>query len=326
MKLGIKLLSLTLALGMSASALAETKVPFNDYVKELKQEAAQKGISQPIIDKAFANVTFKPRAVTADKNQPEKRQTLDEYLPKAVPDWKVAIAKRKYQENYPTLKRISDEYGVAPQYIVALWGVESSFGKIQGNYSVIDALTTLAYDGRREEFFRNEVMEALQILDEGHISIERMKGSWAGAMGQCQFMPSSFLKFAQDGNGDGKKDIWLNTADVFASTANYLKESGWQDGYTWGRQVKAPKGLGEAVVGREQEKAKKLSEWAALGVTNLNGTALPTNVDIDAWLIEPDDENGRAYLIYNNYQVLMKWNRSHYFALSVSILADRIMQ
>lgn len=323
MKKRTQLLTLALSLVCSQSVFAEDKIPFPDYVAQLKQEAQQKGISQPIIDKAFANVTFKPRAVKADKNQPEKRQTLDEYLPKAVPDWKIAIAKRKLQENYPTLKRISDQYGVAPQYIVALWGVESSFGKIQGNYSVVDALATMAYDGRREEFFKNELMEALQILDEGHISVDRMKGSWAGAMGQCQFMPSSFLRFAQDGNGDGKKDIWLNKADVFASTANYLKESGWQEGYSWGRQVKAPKGLDKNLIGREQEKAKKISEWAALGVVNLNGSALPT-ADIDAWLIEPDDENGRAYLIYNNYQVLMKWNRSHYFALSVGTLADAI--
>lgn len=323
MKTRTKIMSIALTLACSHSVFADNKVPFPEYVEQLKVEAKQKGISQPIIDQAFKNVTFKPRAVKADKNQPEKRQTLDEYLPKAVPDWKIAIAKRKLEENYPTLKRISEQYGVAPQYIVALWGVESSFGKIQGNYAVVDALATMSYEGRREEFFKNELMEALQILDEGHISVERMKGSWAGAMGQCQFMPSSFLTFAQDGNGDGKKDIWLNKADVFASTANYLKESGWQDGYSWGRQVKAPKGLDQNLIGREEEKAKKLSEWAALGIKDMNGGALP-NVDIDAWLIEPDDENGRAYLIYNNYQVLMKWNRSHYFALSVSILADAI--
>lgn len=240
-----------------------------------------------------------------------------------MPDWKVKKARRLYDEHYDDLKRIGDIYGVQPRFLVALWGVESNFGAFTGKYDVVEALTTLAYDGRREAFFRGEVFSALSILQEGHIGVDSMKGSWAGAMGQCQFMPSSFLSFAADGNNDGKKDIWNSKPDVFASSANYLKNAGWDDGYTWGRQVVLPKGLNSQLLGLGQDKAKSLAEWQSLGVRTMNKSALP-DVDINAWLIQPDDEYGRAYLVYGNYQSLMRWNRSHYFAIAVSHLADRI--
>ncbi len=321
-------LILTATVGIScafAEEKTEQKIAFNDYVKGLEQEAREAGISENTLKSAFANVQYKPRAVKADKNQPEKKLTLDEYLPRAVPEWKVKQANALYRKHYNELYRIGKEYGVQPRFIVALWGVESNFGKFTGNYNVIDALATLAYDGRREAFFRKETMAALQILDEKHISIENMKGSWAGAMGQSQFMPSSFVAYAADGNGDGKKDIWNTKSDVFASAANYLKSHGWDDKYTWGRQVKIPKGLSGDLQGRSQKKAKTLQQWSQLGVRKLNGKPLPKlNKDINAWLIMPDDTDGRAYLIYNNYQVLMKWNRSYYFGLAVSHLADKI--
>ncbi|CAH0526673.1 lytic murein transglycosylase [Vibrio hippocampi] len=321
-----KLLSVMLGAALSLNAFASDKGTFDDYVNGLKQEAREQGISESILSEAFQGVEFKPRAVTADRNQPEKKLTLDEYIPRAVPDWKVKQAKQLYQQHYSDLKRIGDEYGVQPRFIVALWGVESNFGKFTGNYRVIDALSTLAYEGRREAFFRKEALAALNILQQGHISPDKMKGSWAGAMGQCQFMPSSFLTFAADGNGDGKKDIWNTKADVFASTANYLSGSGWDENYTWGRQVKVPAGISPELQGREASKGKFLAEWSKLGITRYDGRALPTlDEDIKAWLIMPDDDNGRSYLVYNNYNVLMRWNRSYYFALAVSHLADRIV-
>lgn len=320
-----KLATLVLGLGLTSAAFAEDKIEFSEYVKTLKQEARELGISEQTLESAFANVEYKPRAIKADKNQPEKKLTLDEYIPRAVPDWKIKQAKSLYKKHYDDLNRIGKEYGVQPRFIVALWGVESNFGKLTGGYNVIDALATLAYDGRREAFFKKETMAALTILEEKHISIANMKGSWAGAMGQSQFMPSSFVNYAVDGNGDGKKDIWNTKADVFASAANYLKSHGWNDTYTWGRQVKVPEGLPSSLQGRQQEKAKTLQQWNDLGVRRLNGAALPkTSEDIDAWLIAPDDEGGRAYLVYENYQVLMKWNRSYYFGLAVSHLADQI--
>lgn len=319
-----KVVSLFIGFALSASAYANN-ADFANYVEGLKKQAIENGISSSVVEEAFSNVKFKPKAVKADKNQPEKKLTLDEYIPRAVPDWKVKQAQSLYDKHYTELNRIGKQYGVQPRFIVALWGVESNFGKLTGGYNVIDALTTLAYDGRREDFFRKEAMAALTILDQGHITASKMKGSWAGAMGQCQFMPSSFLNFAVDGNGDGKKDIWNNKEDVFASAANYLSQSGWDDNYTWGRQVHVPKGLPSSLLGRSKENAKSLQQWNELGVRRLNGNVLPVlDEDIDAWLIMPDDENGRAYLIYNNYQVLMKWNRSYYFGLAVSHLADKL--
>lgn len=317
-------IAMVVGLLLTTSAMAQ-KPSFEQYTESLKQEALQQGISQQVVDEAFKQVTYKPHAVTADRNQPEKKLTLDEYIPRAVPEWKVKQARQLYKEHYTTLKRIGDEYGVQPRYIVALWGVESNFGKFTGGYRVIDALSTMAYDGRREDFFRKETIAALQIIQQGHISADDMKGSWAGAMGQCQFMPSSFLAFAADGNGDGKKDIWGTPADVFASTANYLSQSGWDDTYTWGRQVKVPHGIDKSLEGREEAKGRSLQEWSQLGITRYDGRPLPTN-EITAWLIMPDDENGRTYLVYNNYNVLMKWNRSYYFALAVSHLADAIIE
>ncbi|OAJ93941.1 lytic murein transglycosylase [Vibrio bivalvicida] len=317
-----KILSVVLGFTFATSVYAN-EVSFEQYVEGLKQEARSNGISEQIINQAFDNVTHKPRAVKADKNQPEKKLTLDEYIPRAVPDWKVKQAKALYKEHYAELGRIGEEYGVQPRFIVALWGVESNFGKFTGNYPVIDALSTLAYDGRREAFFRKETMAALQILQEGHISVSDFKGSWAGAMGQCQFMPSSFLSYAADGSGDGKKDIWNTEADVFASAANYLSQSGWDDKFTWGRQVKLPQGFDMNLEGRIEGKEKTLAEWNQLGITRYDGSSLP-QVDVDAWLTAPDNANGRVYLVYNNYNVLMKWNRSYYFALAVSHLADRI--
>ncbi|MGF1778122.1 lytic murein transglycosylase [Vibrio nomapromontoriensis] len=320
-----RMLSVVLGVSLSASVLASEKGSFEEYVEGLKQEAKSLGISQQILTEAFQGVEFKPRAVTADRNQPEKKLTLDEYIPRAVPDWKVKKAKELHQKYYAELQQAADEYGVQSRFIVALWGVESNFGTFTGNYRVIDALSTLAYEGRREAFFRKEALAALTILEQGHIAPDKMKGSWAGAMGQSQFMPSSFLNFAADGNGDGKKDIWNSEADVFASTANYLAQSGWDDSYTWGRQVKVPHGISPELQGREAEKGKYLQEWSKLGVTRYDGRPLPQlDEDIKAWLIMPDDENGRVYLVYNNYNVLMKWNRSYYFALAVSHLADRI--
>ncbi|ARP37651.1 lytic murein transglycosylase [Vibrio syngnathi] len=317
--------ALLLGNSLSIGSVQAEELSFEQYVEKLKQQGRSEGISEAIIEEAFDGVTFKPRAVKADKNQPEKKLTLDEYIPRAVPDWKVKQARSLYKKHYTALKRIGDEYGVQPRFIVALWGVESNFGKFTGNYSVIDALTTMAYEGRREAFFRSEAMAALAILDQGHITPKEMKGSWAGAMGQPQFMPSSFLAYAADGNGDGKKDIWGTEEDVFASAANYLSQSGWDDKYTWGRQVHVPATVSIEMQGRDKDKAKYLKEWSELGIKRFDDRPLPTlDEDIKAWLIMPDDETGRSYLIYNNYNVLMKWNRSYYFALAVSHLADRI--
>lgn len=306
-----------------SSFAQQAKPSFDDYVLGLKKEAIAKGYSSSLVNQAFDGIEYHEKAVTADKNQPEKTLLLDEYLKRALPKWKIDKARQLYRENKTTLEKVGRDFGVQPRFIVSLWGIESNFGSYTGNFYVIEALTTMAYEGRRESLFRSEIFSALEILKQGHIDIDSMKGSWAGAMGQSQFMPSSFISFAADGNNDGKKDIWNTKADVFASAANYLKRNGWDDEYTWGRQVVVPKNLNKNLAGLDRSKAKSLAEWQQLGVRRVNHTALP-NVNIDAWLIQPDDGENRSFLVYGNYQSLMRWNRSHYFGVAVSTLADQL--
>lgn len=316
-------------------AQAQEKPSFKDYVAGLKQEALQNGFDQSLVDQAFANLTYKEKVVKADKNQPEFVQTLDTYLPKRINKWVVNRANKLYQDKKELLNEIGMTYGVQPRFIVALWGLESSFGKHRGKMPVIASLVTLAYEGRRESLYRPQIFKALQIVQEGEITLEQLKGSWAGAMGQTQFMPSSFHRYAVDYDGDGKRDIWHTEADVFASIANYLKTEGWNDDLTWGREVKLPEGFDTANAippktrGRSnwlKQWAKtqhSLPEWKQLGVMRVNGKPIPVR-NINAALLFPDDENGRAFLAYDNYKVLMHWNRSYYFVTSVGVLADQI--
>nr|WP_241737637.1 lytic murein transglycosylase [Neptunicella marina] len=303
--------------------IAQAKPNFDDYVTELKQEALEKGFSQQVVDMAFADVKFHQRSVKADKNQPEFKLTLDRYLKSRLPDWKVKKAIKLYKENQQVLDDVAAKYGVQARFIVALWGNESNFGTYMGKFPVISALTTMAYEGRREAMFKKQLFAAIKILDEGHIDKDDFLGSWAGAMGQSQFMPTSFLAYAQDFDGDGKKNIWQNKADVFASIANYLKQVGWNNSQTWGRQVVIPEGFDLNLSGLNKSKMKSLLQWQELGVRRYDGSDLPVR-DMQASLIMPDDEHGRIYLVYNNFHSLMNWNRSTYFGSAVGILADKI--
>ncbi len=337
--LKIAVLFSSLALTTSKIAIASnaelTEQGFAEYVIKLKAEAIANGFSQRLVDESFAKVKFHKRAVKADRTQPEKVETLDTYLPKRVPQWKVDQARALYKKHQVLLNEIANKYQVQPRFIVALWGLETNFGKFTGGYNVISALSTLAYEGRRESFFKKQLMAALTILEQGHINIEDMKGSWAGAMGQNQFMPTSFLGYAVDGDGDGKIDIWHNQADVFSSMANYLQKEGWNNEMTWGRQVKLPKNFDNTLAIPKNTGSRKnwlkawaasektLAQWQELGVRRADGTNLP-NVDIKAVLVFPDNENGRVYLAYDNYKSLMHWNLSYYFVSSVGLLSDQI--
>ncbi|MBY5920587.1 lytic transglycosylase domain-containing protein [Ferrimonas balearica] len=308
-------------IGFSASTMAVDADGFRDYVSQLKQEAADKGYQQATIDEAFSDLKLFKRAISADRNQPEFKKTLDTYLPQAVPQWKVDQARKLYKEHKELLEEIGKAYGVQPRFIVALWGIETNFGGYTGNYPVLSTTASLAYEGRREAFFKEQFFAAMTILDEGHISADAMRGSWAGAMGQTQFMPTSFLSYAQDYDGDGRKDIWGSLPDVFASAANYLKNVGWEYDQTWARQVKLTAPVAEENQGLKVKKT--LEEWQALGVRRFDGTDLPAR-GIEASLVFPDDAHGRVYLAYANYDALMRWNRSHYFAVAVGYLSDRI--
>ena len=328
-------LSFTLIAYQNVQAKALTEAGFAQYVIDLKKAALAQGFEQSLIDTSFSKVKFHQRAVTADRKQPENVETLDTYLPKRVPASKVNKARELFKDHQEVLTKIGNDYGVQPRFIVALWGLETNFGQFTGGYNVVAALSTLAYEGRREAFFQKQLWAALTILAQGHINIDDMNGSWAGAMGQNQFMPTSFLAYAVDGDGDGKKDIWQNQIDIFASMANYLKNEGWNNDLTWGRQVKIPKNFDTTLAIPKNTGSRKnwlkawaktektLAQWQALGVTRMDGRMLP-NVDIKAALVFPDGEKGRAYLAYDNYKSLMHWNLSYYFVSSVGHLSDAI--
>lgn len=305
---------------VSTSAFAAQE-PFAVWLEKFKTEAREKGISEGTLESAFANVQLIEKVVKLDRKQPEVVQTFQEYIAQRLPQSLIDSGKAMLNEHRPLLEEISRKYGVQPRFIVALWGVETRFGKYTGGFSVIDALTTLAYDNRRADYFRKELLLALRILDENHIALADMKGSWAGAMGQSQFMPSSFVNFAVDYDADGKRDIWTTKADVFASAANYLAKSGWQYDQTWGREVRLPEGFDAALI--DLDVAKPMREWEELGVRKTDGSPLPDRQLIGS-LVQPKGGNGQTFLVYNNYRTILKWNRSTYFAMSVGFLADRI--
>jgi len=296
-----------------------------DWLRELRIEALGKGIKKRVFDKAFKD--FKPisRIIELDRRQPEFTLTFPQYLKHVIPKSRVKRGKIKYLENKELIDQISNNYGVQPRFIVAFWGVETSYGKHFGGFSVIHSLATLAFDGRRSKFFRGELFRALRILNQGHINHEQMKGSWAGAMGNFQFMPSSFENFAVDYDKDGKRDIWNSKGDSFASAANYLSKSGWKGDQTWGRAVKLPKNFNSLFITKKIKKS--IQEWQKLGVRNINGKDLPKR-NLKAFIVKAmnkrTEKEGQSFMVYSNYSVTLKWNRSTFFAIAVGLLADQI--
>ncbi len=306
-----------------ADPMVAMELRFQDWLSELRQEAHARGISSATLDAALQDIEPITRVIELDRDQPEFKLTFDEYLDRVVPPSRVETGRRLLAEHQELLGQIHDHFGVPPRYLVALWGVESDFGRLQGGFPVVPALATLAFDGRRGSYFRGELLTALEILDEGHVKVGDFMGSWAGAMGQCQFMPSSFARHAIDFDGDGRQDIWNSKADVFASAANYLAQSGWQERYIWGRRVRLPEGFDVEATGLEVK--RPLSQWQALGVRRADGQDLPREPDLQAAVVLPDGPEGPAFVVYRNFEVLMTWNRSIYFATAVGILADRLI-
>jgi membrane-bound lytic murein transglycosylase B len=310
---------------------------FADFLAGVRTEALAKGISAKTLDAAFSGVKPIDRVVDLDRKQPEFTLTFDQYVARIVNGDRVALARTRYRENRELLEAVGRKYGVQPRFIVALWGIETNFGRSTGGFSVIASLATLAYEGRRAAYFRGELLNALEIIDQGHVTAAEMKGSWAGAMGQSQFMPSTFLNFAVDWDGDGKRDIWRDKGDVFASAANYLKQSGWNDDETWGRRVKLPPGFASKLDGlkRPPEASqcralgkltadKPLHEWQAMGVRRADGGDLP-KANVLAALALPEGPTGPALLVYGNFRATLRWNCSISFATAVGLLADQIV-
>ncbi|MDO4698389.1 MAG: lytic murein transglycosylase [Pasteurellaceae bacterium] len=315
---------------------------FDDYVYFLKRKAAGQGVSNQVLN-SQTQIHYVARAVQLDKQQAARKRDpnlpapkpnpngVTNYLNKVLTPSKIKNAVTHWTQQQAPLSYASEKYGVQKNYLMALWGMESSFGQYQGNFDVLSVLATLAFDGRREALFTQEFVNALKMLQQGVISRADMRGSWAGAMGQTQFMPTSYLKYAVDGNRDRKKDIWQNQFDAFASMANYLSQVGWDKRLPWGVEVKLAQPMDLAFAGVEPFKAKNLAEWRALGVylaypNGQENHKLAALSQSQLWLVRPDGEKGRTFLVSNNYRTLLNWNRSNHFAISIGKFADRIAQ
>jgi membrane-bound lytic murein transglycosylase B len=322
----IRLLALCLLPGwlLASPVLADQpKQGFASWLQDFRMEAQAAGITQPTLEAALGGLSAPlPRVLELDRKQPESTQTFKAYLAARLSDRRIAKGRNLLKEYGTWLGRVEGRYGVPRRVLVALWGLESNYGESTGGFSVIEALASLAYEGRREALFRKELLEALRILEEGHIAAASMRGSWAGAMGQCQFMPSSFRRFAVDANGDGRRDIWTSVPDVLASSANYLSSAGWKTGQTWGRPVRLPKRFDAALIGLKTR--QPISRWRALGVTQASGQPLPGRT-LQGSLVRPDGPGGQAYLVYDNFRVLLAWNNSSAFAVTVGTLSDRLV-
>jgi membrane-bound lytic murein transglycosylase B len=295
---------------------------FSSWLEELRQEARTVGISESTLHEALDNLDPIPRVIELDRRQPEFTQTFWRYLDSRVTEKRIERGRTLLKKHKGLFDTIERRYGVQPRFLVAFWGLETNFGDYLGSFSVIGSLATLAHDPRRSDFFRSELLAALSIIDDGHISAANMLGSWAGAMGQPQFMPSTFVRYAVDGDSDGRQDIWYTLPDVFASAANFLSESGWQGDKTWGREVKIPSDFNLELTGKKVKKT--LAAWQNLGVRKITGQDLP-KVDIEASLILPAGHAGPAFLVYNNFHTILRWNRSDFYAIAVGYLADRII-
>jgi membrane-bound lytic murein transglycosylase B len=337
----VRLATLCSLVLLSATVSAQTVVPapgdmprpeFSEFLAKLKEQAIEKGVSAATVDAALTGLEPLEVVVERDRTQAETVLTIDQYLQRRLTRRFVRTAVEQSRRHRKTLTAISRQYGVSHGLIVAIWGMESNFGGFTGTRPTVQALATLAWDGRRGAFFTSELMSALQILDKGYIELERMKGSWAGAMGQTQFMPSSYLAHAQDYDGDGRRDIWSTLPDVFASIANYMKAYGWVEGQAWGREVKLPPGGFAPLVqdvglrqsgcraSREMSVPLPLAKWQALGVRTAAGAALP-KVNRAASLL---NAGSKSYLVYGNYDALLGYNCAHAYALAVGLLSDRI--
>lgn len=341
------LLSVTAALTLSQPTHVETPAPqaapvaavpssersdFAAFVEGLRTEALERGISADTLDRALTGLEPSPGVIERDQTQAELVLSVDEYVSRRLTRSVIRNARQNATKHRTLLERVSKRYGVPARYIVGVWGLESNFGRFSGVRPTIQALATLAWEGRRGAFFRGELMDALTIVDKGYISLDRLRGSWAGAMGQAQFMPSSYLRWAEDFDDDGDRDIWQSHADIFASIANYLQEHGWARETTWGREVRLPapgitmlrEKVGMRAEGcraeREMTHRLPLERWQALGVRTVDGRALP-RASIDASLIHTGK---RSFLVYRNYEALLEYNCAHAYALAVALLGDMI--
>lgn len=304
----------------AAPSIAAAQSGFDECLVRLESAAIDDGIAPETAKRVLPTVKQLPRVVQADRSQPEFVDSFAAYLGRRVTEQQVATGRELLRRHQSLLDDIAAEHGVPSQLLVALWGLETSFGRVLGDVPVFDSLATLACDGRRGQYFTTEFVNALRIVERG-IDAGKMIGSWAGAMGQTQFMPSVYLEHAVDGDGDGVADLWGSVADAFASAATFVRALGWEPGWRWGREVVLPEGFDYTLAGRDR--ARPLSEWRAAGVTTVEGAPVSA-LDRLAALLVPAGHRGPAFLVYENFDVIMRWNRSEFFALTVGHLSDRI--
>ncbi len=294
---------------------------FESFLATVRAEARRAGISQQTLDAALSGIGPNQKVIERDRRQAEFSMTWTRYRTLVITDQKIADGRRAVAANRDLLARVQDRFNVSPRVVTGIWGLESSFGAITGDYRVVEALATLAWEGRRAKFFHGELMAALKIIDQGNVTPARMLGSYAGAMGQPQFMPTSYLSYAVDFDGDGKRDIWTNRGDVFASIANYLARSGWRGGETWGQPVRLPSGFETWSAGRDNK--KPLGEWMRMGVQPLEGV-WSGRADQTAAIVVPDGGDGAAFIVFQNFAAIRRYNPSDFYALAVGILGDAL--
>ena len=296
---------------------------FQRWLQELKDEATGQGVSRQTLETALQDVAPIGRVIELDRRQPEFTQTFWTYLGNRVTDARVERGRELLKRHRGLLEGVQAKYGVQPRFLIAFWGLETNFGDYLGSFPVIGSLATLAYDNRRSDFFRQQLLYALQIVDQGHIAANQMEGSWAGAMGHLQFIPSTFVRHAVDATGDGRKDIWSTLPDVFGSGANYLSNLGWNGDEIWGREVRLPDGFDWSLATLDVR--KPLDAWARMGVTKADGRALSTPDGMQGSIVLPQGHDGPAFLVYENFRHILSWNRSINYAIAVGHLADRIV-
>jgi len=300
---------------------ADAADEFGQCISGLQARARSEGISEPVVSEVLGTVDRVERVIELDRNQPEFTRTFADYYNRRVTDERVARGRQLREQHRDLLETVQQRYGVPAHYLLAFWGLETNFGAYFGKIPTPDALATLACDPRRSGFFASELMSALRIIDAGDITADGMLGSWAGAMGHMQFLPSVFLQYAIDGDGDGRRDLWGSTADAMHSAGNFLRGLGWEPGLRWGREVRLPDDFDYSLAGRNNR--RPLAEWVGLEVRNAYGGTMPP-LDIEAAVLVPAGHEGPAFLVYDNFDVIMRWNRSEYYAIAVGRLADRI--
>jgi membrane-bound lytic murein transglycosylase B len=313
--------SLALLIGCMSLNNALANEQFAQCTATLADKAQQEGVSQATIDAIFPHLVHQDRVIELDRSQPEFVQTFPGYFSKRVTDWRTNKGKEMYAKHKDLLQKLSDKYGVPPHYLLAFWGLETNFGSYKGKMPVLDSLATLACDKRRSTYFTQEFLVAVKLFEREQLTREEMVGSWAGAMGHTQFMPSAYTNYAIDGDGDGQVNLWSSEEDALSSAANFLANLGWEAGYRWGREVQLPTNFNYQQSGYKNRQS--LSEWHAQGIKKANGSELGEG-DTSAYVIVPAGHQGPAFIAYKNFRVIMRWNNSEFYAIAVGVLADRI--